>query len=234
MAIADDLKALAVRVKRDFNALHDFDEHSKFAWDRLTEEVKGGFLFTLQSPVTGTIVDQTEMLHRIPEYVRKYLRAFTFRQSVAIFEHALFDFFRLVYTHNPWPFARKQLEFGTVLTAADRDEIIAGVLAKELNELKYDNVRAWFAAVDKALSLGCPTLDAIDTLAEIKAARDVLEHNDGIVNAIYLRKAGAKARLPLGEVLEVEDDYQLASWQLMQKTLDDLLTAALGKIATTP
>lgn len=32
MAVADDLQALATRADRDLCAVHDFFEHSRFAW----------------------------------------------------------------------------------------------------------------------------------------------------------------------------------------------------------
>jgi hypothetical protein len=42
-------------------------------------------------------------------------------------------------------------------------------------------------AINKAVKLDCPTEDEIDALAEIKAARDILEHNAGVVNEIFRR-----------------------------------------------
>ncbi len=37
---------------------------------------------------------------------------------------------------------RTPLEFETVLNVADRDAVTSGVIAKRLNELKYESVRA--------------------------------------------------------------------------------------------
>ena len=48
-----------------------------------------------------------------------------------------------------------------------------------MNELKYEPLREWFAAINRAVKLDCPTGYEIDALAEIKAARDLLEHNAG-------------------------------------------------------
>ena len=49
------------------------------------------------------------------------------------------------------------------------------------------------------MSWNAPTEDEIDALAEIKAARDILEHNAGVVNEIYRRKAGKRARYEVGD-----------------------------------
>ena len=118
------------------------------------------------------------------------------------------------------------------MKAGDRDEIIAGVLRKQLNELKYENVRDWFDALNKTVKLNCPTADEIDSIAEVKATRDLLEHNGGIANETYIRKAGTKARYAAGEQIEIDDDYHLASWQLVKKVVADLTDAATAKLTT--
>lgn len=118
-----------------------------------------------------------------------------------------------------------------MLKAKDRDEVIAGVLAKQLNELKYENVRAWFEALDGAVKLGCPTADEIDALAEIKATRDILEHNAGVINDIYVRKAGKQARYVAGDQAEIDDNYHLGNWRLLKKLVADLTAAATARLA---
>lgn len=144
----------------------------------------------------------------------------------------LFEFLHRLLRHNPWQLAKRSLEFEAVLEAGSRDEIISGMLSKQLNELKYDQLREWFVAINKAVKLECPTESAIDTLAEIKAARDVLEHNAGVVNDIYCRKARKKARYAPGDQIEIDDTYHLESWSLIKKVIADVTTAAVAKLAT--
>jgi hypothetical protein len=120
-----------------------------------------------------------------------------------------------------------------VLKARDRDEIIAGVLLKQLNELKYGSLRGWFDALNKAVKLGCPTEDEADALAELKATRDILEHNSGVANDTYVRKAGKRARYAAGDHVEIDDNYHLASWRLIKKVVADLTTASAAKFGTT-
>jgi hypothetical protein len=42
---------------------------------------------------------------------------------------------------------------------------------------------------------------------EVAAARDLVVHNSGIINALYLEKAGIKARGALGEKIAVDEEY---------------------------
>jgi hypothetical protein len=194
MPVTDDLRAIAERADRELDAVHDFFEHSKIVWHSFQILVGEGHKVSAENLATGTHIDQDGLVRLAPQYAREYLATFTFRQFVSAFEAFLFNFLHRLLLHNPWQFSEKQLEFGTVLKAASRDEIVSGVIRKQLNELKYEQPREWFAAVNKAVKLDCPTENEIDALAEIKAARDILEHNAGVVNEIYRRKAGGKAR----------------------------------------
>ncbi len=93
------------------------------------------------------------------------------------------------------------------------------MISKRLNELKYENVRECFDALNKTVRLDCPSEDEVALLAEIKAARAILEHSAGVVNAIYLRKAGGKARYADGEAIEIDDAYHLESWRQIRKVV---------------
>jgi hypothetical protein len=48
----------------------------------------------------------------------------------------LFDFLHRLLLHNPWQLSEKQLDFGTVLKAANRDEIISGVIRKHRTDAR--------------------------------------------------------------------------------------------------
>ena len=116
------------------------------------------------------------------------------------------------------------------MKASDRDEIIAGVLQKQLDELRYEKDRDWFDALNEAVKLSCPTDGEIDSLGEVKATRDLLEHCAGIANDIYVRKFGNKARFAAGDLIELDGNYHLASWQLVKKVVADLTATAIVKL----
>jgi hypothetical protein len=231
MPVTDDLQAIAQHADRELDAVHDFFEHSKIVWRSFQILVDEGHKITAENLATGTRIDQDGLVRVAPQYTREYLAAFSFRQFVSAFEVFLFDLLYQLLLHNPWQFSEKQLDFGTVLKAASRDEIVSGVIQRHLNDLKYAHLREWFAAVNKAVKLDCPDEGEIDALAEIKAARDILEHNAGVVNEIYLRKAGKRARYAVGEHVELDDAYHLASWRLMKKVVRDVTSAAIGRLS---
>lgn len=49
--------------------------------------------------------------------------------------------------------------------------------------------------------------EVFEDYIEIKATRDLLVHNTGKINQIYLNKAGKKARGKNGDILKVDDQY---------------------------
>jgi hypothetical protein len=231
MPVTDDLRVIAERAERELDSVHDFFEHSKIVWRSFQLLVDQGHQISAENPATGTRIDQDGLVRLAPQYTREYLAVFTFRQFVSAFEAFLFNFLHRLLLHNPWQFSARELDFETVLKAASRDEIVSGVILKQLNDLKYEHLREWFEAVNKAVKLDCPTEDEIDALAEIKSARDILEHNAGVVNEIYLRKAGKKARYGVGDHVEIEDAYHLESWRLIKKVVQAVTSAAIGRLS---
>src|SRR5579884_1145574 len=128
MALQEDLRAIADRAHRDLEAVQEFFEHSQIVWQSFETLVTEGHRVAAESPTTGTRIDQDGLVRLAPQYIRDYLATFTFRQFVSIFEVFLFNMLSHLLRHNPWQFARSQLDFEAVLKAVDRDEIISGVI----------------------------------------------------------------------------------------------------------
>lgn len=141
MSVEDDLRGIATRAHRELDAVHDFFEHSKIVWHSFQILVDEGHKVVAENLETGTRIDQDGLVRLAPQYTRNYLPTFTFRQFVSAFEAFLFNFLHRVLLHNPWPLARGQVEFEVVLRAKDRDEVISGMILKQLNELKYNTLR---------------------------------------------------------------------------------------------
>ncbi len=230
MAISDDIRQIGKQALDQLNGVHDFLEHSRFSWDFLTMKVRQGETIAHTNLATGTIVDQTTLINLIPKYKDDYLLQLTFRQFVSIFESFFFRFMERIFLHNPWSFARSQLDFEAVLRAADRDEIMLGVIRKQLNDLKYESPREWFAALKRTVRISSPSDDDIESIAELKATRDIIEHNDGVVNATYFRKAGKKARNVVGIYLDLDDNYFLECWRLVIRVVDEVCEEAAVRL----
>jgi hypothetical protein len=229
MALADDIQALTARTLSALEASHDYYTYTRRVWRLLQQIVKEGRKFTFRNLTTGTRVDEQVLLGRAQLYVTDYLMSSTFQHFVALYEDFFFELLRLWLLAYPLSLSRKQVEMGAVLRAPDKSAVVLAVVGKELNELKYEKLSDWFAYLERLVKLGCPTADEIEQLAEIKASRDILVHNNGIANATYISKAGNRARCNDGERLEIPEQYHRASWETTRKVIRDISAAAIAR-----
>ncbi len=230
MALADDIQALTTRTLSALEVSHDYYTYTKRVWRLLQQVVKEGRKFTFRNLATGTKVDEQALLGRVQLYVTDYLTSSTFQHFVALFEDFFFALLRCWLAAYPGSLSKKQVEMGAVLKAPDKSALILTVVDRELNELKYERLADWFSYLERLTGLGCPTADEIGILAEIKASRDILVHNNGIANATYVSKAGIRARYRDGEKLEIPEQYHRASWEAINKVVRDVSAAAIGKV----
>ena len=154
----------------------------------------------------------------------------TFQHFVSLFERFMFDFLRVWLTEHPHSLSGKELRFQTVLDAANKGEIVAAVVQQKVLQLTYKRVADWFEYLEKIAQLRCPNQDQIERLAEIKASRDVVVHNNGIVNPIYVDKSMGRARFADGDNLELPEDYHRDSWQLLKQVVADVANAGINKL----
>jgi hypothetical protein len=227
MALADEIQTLATRTVSALGASHDYYTYTKRVWRLVQGLVREGRTFSFRNLTTGTRVDEKQLLSRAQDYVTNYLISSSFQHFVTLFEDFVFGLLRSWLAAYPAGLSGKQIEMGAVLAASDTSELVLMVVDKELNDLKYKRVLEWFTYLDRLVNLGCPTIDEIEQLAEIKTSRDILAHNNGIVNATYVSKAGNRARFQIGERLEISEPYPRASWETIRKVVHDVSAAAI-------
>ena len=230
MAFIDEITQLRDDCLSSLDRSHDYYAHTKSAWRLVQEMVRQGRKFTIRNRETGRTVDETEFSGLAQVYVTGYLASATFQHFVSLFEQFLFGFLRAWLTAYPRSLSGHQLQFRTVLDAADKGDIIAAVVEKEVLELAYNRVADWFSYLDKIVHLGCPTPDQIERLAEIKASRDILVHSNGIANSIYVDKSLGRARFVDGDSLELPEHYHRESWQLIKQVVSDISDAGIDKL----
>jgi hypothetical protein len=212
-----------------FDASHDYFAHSQFVWMAARRTLQGGQPLVLTNPVTGTTVTGPELLSLSQTYVSANLLSATFQEFVTLFEDFFFDLLGLWLTAFPASLGNRQLGFGTVLSAPNLEAVTAAVVGEELNKLKYQRVEEWFRYLERLVKLGVPTPDQVEAIAEIKASRDLLVHNKGVINWVYLSKAGPRARGREGELIVISESYHRRSWDLLRTVVRELADAAVLK-----
>jgi hypothetical protein len=100
----------------------------------------------------------------------------------------------------------KQVPLETLLTAATVDGAVRAAITEHLGNVFFAQPKAYLEYVSKVAGLKADD-PSFDSYVEIKATRDLVIHNHGIVNAVYLQKAGKKARGALGQAISVDSAY---------------------------
>jgi hypothetical protein len=232
VAVADEIDALCLRTKSDLDDLSNFGKHNHVIWTQFKVWVQQGNTLRSKNAKTGTKVTEKDLLRLYARYRTTYLFGLSFVQLVTIAEAFLFDFLRLLLTNDPRHLAqKKQIEVGVALSVADREALVLLIAERELNELRYDRPKAWFDYMGKIIKLGCPTEEEIERIAEMKAARDLIIHNSGIVNTIYADKAGTKARYAPGDKVVIDRPYFEGCWALAKKLVDDIGAATKRRLS---
>lgn len=229
MALADDIQTLTTRTLSELAESHDYYTFTKRVWRLLQEVVDEGRKLAYLNPTTGTRVDEHVLLVRSQRFVAGNLASSSFQHFVSLFEDFIFELLRLWLAAYPASLSKKQVEIGGS-EGTDKNAIVLSVVDKELNELKYERLADWFVYLERLAKLECPTADEIEQLAEIKASRDILVHNHGIANAIYVSKSGTRARYLDGDKLDVPEQYHRESWQMINKVVRDVSIAAIAKV----
>jgi hypothetical protein len=233
MPLSDDVQALADRTLSALDATHDYYTYTKRMWRLLQQVVKEGRRFSFRNMATGTRVDEQGLFGRVPGYIADHLLSSTFQDFVSRFEDFFFDLLRLWLAAYPGSLSRKQVEMGIVLRAPDKTAIIASMIDKEVNELKYERVGDWFEYLHRLAHIQASAAE-MEKIAEIKASRDILVHNNGMANAMYVAKSGNLARFQDGERLRISETYQQESWSTIQNVIADLAAAAITKASPKP
>jgi hypothetical protein len=226
------IQILSDRIQADLRAGYDYYEHSKSNWHLVRRMVRRGTSITFDNIHTGTSVQAAELPALARTYIKSYLAESVFQHFVALFEDFVFELVRLWLTAYPGGIPNKKekrVELATLIEARDRDAILQAVIDGELNASKYERPTVWFRYLNDRVKLGIPAGEQIERFAEIKASRDILAHNRGIINQTYLDKSGRRSRYQLGQLMEIPEPYLHDAWLLIRGLVEDLAAAAIAK-----
>ncbi len=100
----------------------------------------------------------------------------------------------------------RSVELADVVDSVSRDQLIRRIIEKQLVSLFYAGPVVQFDYYEKVL--GVTVKDSTKHCwIEMKATRDVLIHNSGIINNTYVQKCGPSARGQLHELIAIDKEY---------------------------
>ena len=199
-------------------------------------------------PPSGTCLTG-DLESRAQKYVTVRLAESTFRDLSSLLEDWILGLIRLWLTAYPEDMdlnfdpatgqrrGKKQEEvqipLSRLLHLRDCTAILGGLIERVVRDLTYERPEKWFRYIDNRLGLGCPDTTQRARLYEMKAARDCLEHNRGVINRDYLNKAGTAARYAEGDLVQIDEPYLMECFALLRDVIVAMAGAAAG-IASGP
>jgi len=129
--------------------------------------------------------------------------------AISSFETMLSDTYQYFIRNVPGAFDLKSvpLQKASILDAATPVELLEEQVERHVVALSYERFTVFFDRLTKALGVGRPEFDEalVDRIVEAKETRNLLLHNNLMVNSIYIERAGPATRangigstLPLG------------------------------------
>lgn len=92
-----------------------------------------------------------------------------------------------------------------LVSAADKNELLQRVFSDYVANVFRQRPSLYMTYLSKLL--GVKNDPSFADYYEVCATRDLVVHNNGIANALYIEKAGTKARGALGQKISVDKDY---------------------------
>jgi hypothetical protein len=99
-----------------------------------------------------------------------------------------------------------KIEISEIIEARSREKIIEALIEREMQAVFHSRPAAYFTYLERVIGISLDEKSK-DSWNEIKATRDIIVHNSGIVNGTYLDNARSKARGTLGDVVPLDRAY---------------------------
>lgn len=140
------------------------------------------------------------------------VRALAFTGLVAAFDAACADATIAILKAHPKKLsASKELVYSDILKHGSMDALIEFMAEREMNELAYANAQAYAKWVRSRLGIEWEKSGTtLKELVELRADRNILIHNNGLVNRRYLDIVRDSTRL-LGDRVRVDNAYWAAA-----------------------
>lgn len=214
------ISALTKKSVEELDDIYGFVAYNNLVYKLYRDSVANGFKITAELPHVNQSVDQNALRDKLDHYSKTYLRELGFQLSASVFEVWLFDVLRILLINPNRLNKKRKVDVADVISARSLEDLTRTVIDAELNEIRYRKPAEWFEYLASFANIGAPSAHDIERVSEIKASRDILAHNNGIANQIYLHKSGPLARVKEGEPIQISTEYFNDSWKHLRKVVE--------------
>jgi len=176
---------------------------------------------------------RSKILSLLEQAVSRDLFSQALIPAVAVTEGYLAHMLRLVLRAFPKKIgvSEKKVDLAVILEAEDLDNLLDAIILKQINSAFYASPSKYFEYIESVLSISIPASHKA-AYSEVKATRDIYVHNGGIVNQLYLQKAGGLARAGDGDPLPLDEEYFSKAITCMKGVVKSVYQGLLKKYGT--
>lgn len=151
---------------------------------------------------------RSKILRLLKETIDKDLFKQSIIAAVAITEDYLITILTIIFSWYPDKLASgdKKVDLSLILDSDDLDELLDRLVEKRIHSALHEPPAKYLEFLENTLSITIPKKHK-EMYIEIKATRDILVHNAGVVNSTYLRKANKMVRAEDGEDIPINLKY---------------------------
>jgi hypothetical protein len=251
MSLHDDIQNLSAQVIERLDASRGYYVHTRQAWRLVQQLARKGHPVGIVDLTTKRALPAEDLESKAHRYANVRLPESVFADLSRVMEDWFIGLIRAWLTAYPEDLdlnfdpatgqrrgrdrkdAEIQIPLSRLLQPRALDAVFAGLIEKVTRDLVYERPDKWFRYLDSRVSLGCPDEAEREKLAEMKAVRDCLEHNRGVINRDYIKKAGRAALYAEGDRVEIKEAYLLERFTLLQQVVENM-TVAASRIASGP
>ena len=130
----------------------------------------------------------------------------------------------------PWHIEQRSITLGTILSSNDLAAVRSLAIKEAVDSAILDKLKGkpigWFNYLKEHLNVQISQQNR-EIFIERKAARDALEHHDGVIDLSYRDKAGVAVRYAVGDLFEPDDISIDELYDVVVRIVSEISSAAL-------
>jgi hypothetical protein len=218
---------------RRLGEIHDDYVHTRMLWNELLVRVRRHKMkLSVENPITKTVLDGSDLAGKSRSSVQRLMER-SFKDIVAQLELFVAELLRLWLTANTTLISEKALNVATLLASKTLAEAQSAALEEaiesSISDKMYGRPDRWLNYLKKNVGARFAALDE-SSFIEMKARRDILEHNNGVAEATYRDKAKAAAKYQLGQQVEIANQDVDEAYHLVQRLIRELTASAIATL----
>lgn len=205
-------------------------ERKRDLFKELVSKIEDGFKFlngssTTETAVLTKILDSARRIDRLQKSnVPDMLRISIFLGLFSAYDAFTGDLLRAIYSKRPELLNKltQTVTVSSLLQFSSFEDLRSSILEEEIDRFRRASYIEQFSELHKSFDIPLKDFNRWANFVECSQRRNILTHNDGIVNAQYLKICGhegyAQNPMPLvGERLDLDMSYLIGACELLME-----------------